>query len=232
MTTVLQIIDRSLEHIGIKAPGETTSAEDSAVGLDSLQALLDSFQLNGSAVVGLQELTFTPVAGAQTVTIGLTGCDITSEVPASISRSSFYRVGGQDFPLVFFDSFEQYAAQTSKAATGLHGACFYARSPSAGTLYLWPASDGSYALHLWAGLEVVTNQATLVLADTPTLPYGYRQWIEYALAAELCPTFTRPKALAMMMEQRAQRALNVVKRGNFTSQQLGPRSEFLGGPRF
>jgi hypothetical protein len=228
MTTVLQIIDRALEHIGIKAPGETTTADDAATGLSALQGVLDAFQLNGAAIVGLQQLApFTPAAGAQTVTIGPVDCDITAAVPAGINQSSFFRVAGVDQPLLAFHSFEQYAGQADKAAQGQPYAAFYARSPTVGTLYLSPAADGLYALHLWIALDVVTDQATLALADTLTLPYGYRMWLEYAVAAELCPTFTRPPMLAAMMERRAQLALNKVKRGNFVSHQLSPRPEFM-----
>ena len=228
MTTVLQIIDRALDHIGIRSPGETTTAEDAATGLSALQAVLDSFQLNGAAIVGLQQLDpFTPAAGAQTVTIGPEDCDITAAVPAGISQSSFYRVNGMDTPLLQFHSFEQYAGQSDKATTGLPCASFYMRTPTVGTLYLSPAADGAFALHLWIALEVVTDQATLALADTLVLPYGYRMWLEYAVAAELCPTFTRGPGLTQMMERRAQLALNKVKRGNFVSHQLSPRPEFM-----
>lgn len=228
MTTVLQVIDRALEHIGIRAPGETTSADDAATGLSALQAILDAHQLPGASIVGLQQLApFTPVTGAQTVTIGPVDCDITAAVPASINQASFFRVNGNDEPLLQFHSFEQYTGQASKTITGQPYATFYARTPTVGTLYLSPAADGLYALHLWISLEVVTNQATLALADTLTLPYGYRMWLEYAVAAELCPTFTRPLVLTQVMERRAQLALNRVKRGNFVSHQLLPRPEFM-----
>ena len=234
MTTVLQIIDRALEHIQIKAPGETTNAEDVDIGIRALSSLLDAYQLDNDAVVGLTELVYTPTGGQKTVTIGPAG-QIVASIPNDISRASFYRVNGIDVPLGWVENFEQYAHEAVKNAQGLPTECYYMRSPTAGTLYLWPAASGTYELHLWVNQEVVTGQTTLAAADSLTLPNGYQMSLEYALAAELCPAFTRPPAIVAMMEQRAQRALRRMKRGNFTSEQndtFGPhrRWSIFTGP--
>jgi hypothetical protein len=223
MTTVLQIIDRALEHIQIKAPGETTTADDADVGLRALTSLLDAAQLGPQNVIGLTELTFTPAAGAQTVTIGPTAVsppDIIATMPVRLDPSSFYRINDVDELLPLCDSFEEYTERCSKTVQGHPGVCFYMRGDDTGTLYLWPAADGTTELHLWVQREVITGQTDLALADTLKLPPGYRMWLEYAVATELCPAFNRPPAITGYVGQRANQAQRMLKRANFVSHQL------------
>lgn len=227
MTTVLQIIDRALEHIQIKAPGETTSAGDADAGLRALTSLLDSANLMPQAVIGLTELVFTPAAGAQTVTIGPTSDtppDIIASMPVRLEQASFYRVGDVDELLPLCPSFEEYTNRCTKTVQGHPDACYYMRGDEVGTLYLWPASDGSVELHLWVQREVITGQTDLALADVLTLPPGYRMWLEYAVASEVCATFNRPPLVAAFVERRAGMALAKVKRANFVSHQLDSRT--------
>lgn len=220
MTTALQIIDRALEHIQIKAPGETTSAEDADLALRALIALLDAWRTYPQAVIGLTELTFTPTSGAQTVTIGPFGADITARPPVRIEAPSFVRVAGVDSRLTSLQSFEEYTAEAVKGTTGKPCQFFYMRGVSVGTLYLMPAADGATALHLWVRQEVIDGQSTIALADTLTLPPGYQMALEYALAVELCMSFTRPMAVTQAVSAMAGRWLRALKRSNFVSHQL------------
>lgn len=225
MTTTLEIIDRALEHIGIKGAGEITSAEDADAGIRAMTSLLDALQADSLNVVGLTELTYTPPAGAQTVTIG-TGQNIVATAPVRISTASTYRVGGIDYPLPMADSFDEWTQIADKAMQSTPETCFYMRGPSIGTLYLGPASNGSYQLRLWVPQEVVTGQSTLALAGTLTLPAGYRAMLEYGVALELCPTFERPDNVTARMELRYSRALRRIKRINTKVPQLGMPYEF------
>lgn len=218
--TCLSIVNRALEHIQIKGAEESSGSPEADLALRSLSSFLDSMQAEPHAIVGLTELTFTPAAGAQTVTIGPSGCDITADVPVRISPASFVRNGGVDEPLIPLHSFDEYTRQGTKTVQSIPEHYFYRRAPDAGTLHLYPAADGNSTLHLWVPQEVVTGQTTLALASSLTLPSGYRYWLEYALAAEIGPTFEVPPALVMAMERRASNALRRIKRANATIPQL------------
>lgn len=225
--TCLSIVNRALEHIQIKGAEESSGSPEADLALRSLSSFLDAMQTEPHAIVGLTELTFTPAGGAQTVTIGPTGCDITADVPVRISPASFVRNGGVDEPLIPLHSFDQYTHQGSKDVQSIPEHFFYRREPTKGTLYLYPAADGNSELHMWVPQEVVTGQTALALASSLTLPSGYRYWLEYALAAEIAPTFEVPPALVGLMQQRATNALRRIKRANVTIPQL---STGLGRP--
>lgn len=213
MTTALQIIDRALEHLGIKGAGETTSAEDADAGLRALTSLLDALQSDRLDVVGLTELTYTPASGESQVTI-TSGGDINATMPAWLSDSSHYRIGSIDYPLPLKSAFDSYAAYPDKSSRGLPDVVCYMRSGSTGTLYIAPASDGNYQLRLWVPQEVITGQTTLALASSLAMPSGYRALLEYGVARELAITFERPDSVLARVEQRYKEALKRVKRAN------------------
>lgn len=227
MTTTLEIIDRALEHLGVKGAGEITSAEDADAGIRAMTSLLDALQSDRLNVIGLTELTFTPTAGAQTVTIGPSG-DIAATAPMSIDPASIYRVGSVDYPLPLSDAFSDWTEIAEKTQQGHPEVCHYMRGPTTGTLYLGPASDGTYQLRLWVPQEVVTGQSTLTLAGSLSLPPGYRTMLEYGVALELCPTFERPAAVVQNMEVRYSRALRRIKRANVSVPTLGMPYSFHG----
>ncbi len=220
MPTVLEIIDQALEHLEIKGAGETTSAEDSASCLRALVSFLDSLQLDPLAIIGLRELVFTPLAGAQSVTIGeILGTDIAARAPSGIHNSSFYRLNGLDTLLPLANESSQYTERSPKDLIGLPSLTLYERTPTVGTLRLWPASDGSYELHIKTALEIVTGQSDLAITDFLILPPGYQTMLEYGLASEVALRFNRDKKIPILTA-RFLRALKRIKRTNFQSPQI------------
>ena len=222
---VSKLIDRALEHIQVKGPGEITSAEDADICLRSLTSMLDAHQLEAHSTVGLTELVFTPPGSTGVVTIGPLTSDITAEVPVRIDSASYVRVDGLDTKLRLFDNLEQWTATTDKLLEGVPYCAYYSRTPGEGILMLAPLTDGTAELHLWVPQEVVAGQTVLAMADDLTLPNGYRQALEYGLAAEVGPSFEVPPALVGLMERRASHAWRKIKRANFRSLQITPMGE-------
>ena len=217
---VSDCIKRALEHIQVAALGQANEADEVDLCLRALASMLDAAQLDPMAVVGLQTLTFTPAAGAQTVTFG-DGQDIDMKMPVSLELSSVYRVNGVDVPIGFAPSFDEYAAQADKATQGTPQCCFYMRGNNeVGTLYLWPASDGSYQLRLQARQDVVAGYESLATGTQLTLPNGYRDWLEKSLAVEIGPTLHAPEAAYAKAVRAAGIAARRLKRANFVSHQL------------
>ncbi len=223
MTTVADIVNRAFEIIGVNAAGESTATADSNLAVNALVSLLDLWQLDPQSVVGLQELTYTPAAGAKTVTIGAAG-QIVSAMPARIEPSSFYRINGIDMPLAIADSFDEYAAIAAKSTQGPPSIAYLMRgNTEVGTLYLGPASDGTYELHLWVPQQNVQGFATLTSGTTLTLPNGYKKMLEDNLAEELLTSFSVPDVIGTKVMRAAARSRRKVKRGNFVSHQLQNR---------
>lgn len=216
------IVNRALEILNVFAPGMAApAAEDSDLGIRALKTLLDAFQLDPQAVIGLQEFVYTPTGGQQTITIGATGQIVTTRQPARIELSSFYRLNGVDRPVGIANSFEEYTAQANKSVQSLQPFIYYMRNDSdVGTIYLWPASNGSYELHLFASQEVVSGYNTLTLTSNLSLPNGYQKWLEDILAYDLCEDYSVPTEVMARLEKRASRASARLKRANFVSRQL------------
>jgi hypothetical protein len=223
MTTVADIAQRSCEILGVLAVGETLGTADTDICVRALSSLLDSWQLDPQAVVGLQELVYSPANGAQSVTIGASG-QIVSPMPARVELSSFYRLNGVDVPIGVANSYDEIAAQASKTVTGLPQIMYLMRgNANLSTLYLWPASNGNYELHLWVPQEDVAGFSTIISSTTLTLPNGYRKALEDCLAVELITSFSVPDVVASKVMHSAAMSLRKVKRGNFTSYQIQNR---------
>lgn len=219
MPTVLDIVDRSLELVKAKAAGQSSSGEDSNLGLRALISMLDSLQLDPHAILGLTELTYTPASGSQSVTIG-TGGNISTTMPSRIDRSSFIRVSGTDYPLHLLNTLEEYNHIASKGTEAVSWWAYWnARNTNLGTLYLYPAiNDGE--LHLWVDQPIVNGFASMTLATSLTLSYGYRHMLEYKLADLLTTDFGTDPLTAQRIKSEAAIALRRVKRANLRIPQL------------
>jgi len=216
------IVNRALEILNVYSPGMAApAAEDSDLGIRALKTLLDAYQLDPQAVIGLQEFVYTPTGGQQTITIGPGGQISATRQPTEIAQSSFYRQNGVDRPVGWANSFEEYTAQANKAVASLQPFIYYMRSNTdVGTIYLWPAASGTYELHLFAPQDVVGGYNSLTLTTSLTLPNGYQKWLEDLLAFDLCEDYSVPSDVMMRLEKRARAASKRLKRANFVSHQL------------
>lgn len=234
--TVRDICQRALEHCNVAQTGQPIEAEDADVCIRALASMLDAWQLDPQATVGLQMLTFTPTSGQQVVTFGddpENPQDISAKMPVSLELSSVYRVNDVDRPIGFANSMDEYAAQSVKSAQGFPRCCYYQRSNDGiGRLYLWPAATGTYELRLQARQDVVSGYESLRLSTTLTLPNGYRDALEKCLAEEVKLTFRVAPVVSAQIQQKAAAALRKLKRAGFVSHQIQNRVANYTGWRF
>lgn len=211
MATPNDLSKTALQHLGVIDAVETPSGEDAQLCLDRLKSLLDALQLDPQAVIGRQELTRTPAAGVQSFTIG-TGGDISSvKMPASID-AAFYRISGTDTP-VGIKPLDVYLAEASKTTRGQPDYIAYERSYGVGTVYIYPASDGTAELHMWVRRDVVSGYDSLTLTTSLTLPNGYQNLLEWCLADEVAPSYPQAPGIALV-HNKAAIAMRRVKRAN------------------
>lgn len=224
---VRNCVQRALEHLQVAQVGQPIEAEDADVCVRALTSMLDAWQLDPQATIGLQLLTFSPPSGRQTVTFGndpLNPQDINVKMPAALEFSSVYRQNNVDVPIGLASSFDEYAAQSSKSVQGFPTCCYYMRgNDGIGTLYLWPASNGIYELRLRARQDTVLGYESLTLSTDLTLPNGYRDALEKCLAEEVKLSFRVTPAVSIQVQQKAMAAKRLMKRGNFVSHQIQNR---------
>lgn len=212
MATALTLVTNAAVHMGIAEDGQTLGSSDSATLLDRLKSMLDAWQLDPQAIIGLQELTYTPGSGVKSFTIGPAGT-IVARQPVRIEPVSFYRVNSVDTPLGV-GSLDDYNAEPSKSVTGPPRYVAMVRGTDTATVYVYPAGDGASELHLWVQKDVVTNFDTLTLGTTVVLPNGYQTAIEWCLAQEAALDFHVPERRIVLINEYATRYARRLKRSN------------------
>ena len=220
MTTAQTIVSLALNQILNDDASQTPASSDLNLGLSTLQYLLDHLGLDPETTIGLQELTYTPTAGAQTVTIGATGNIVAAMPPYIDQSSSFQRLNGLDIPILWAANFDEYTRQPVKSNQGwLMKALYMPSNSNTGTLYLWPASNGS-ELHLFARTDMVSGYSSLTLSSTVTMGVGVQKVLIDILAAELLDSYNVPNPAYAQIKLKGYNSLRKFKRMNLRISQL------------
>jgi len=192
-----------MELIGALAGGETPTATDSQRVLRSLNSMLDSWSNERGFIYALTQETLA-LDGSQSYTIGEDGTpDFDTVRPLEIDPTTFVRSGNSDYPLTILTQ-DEYAAIQNKSFSGsLPDSLYYDPTYPNGTLYLFPAAQGSLHLSSWKPLSTFS-----LLTTALSMPPGYQRAIEYNLALEILPLFAlpEPSTLARLAKQ-ARRAI-------------------------
>lgn len=185
MTTATDIVKRSLRLARVLGAGETPSADELSDALLSLNAMLDSWQIQNLYVYSLDETTNALAPGTSALTIGPTGTMVMDPRPSNLAGSTYIRSNGQDYGLTMISEAE-YDAIVNKAVSGpwpSYGA--WVNAVPDGTLKLWPVANGSVTLVLKSWTRLPSFEA----GDVFTLPPGYERAIAYSLAEEIAPEY-------------------------------------------
>lgn len=224
MPTVSEVVTTSLQHLRVLGAGEVADSDDSEVCRAALVSMLDAWNLDPQAIVGLTELTYTPGGGLQSFTIGPSG-NVVAAQPARIV-SAFYRKSDVDYPLpvITVDEYTRGAlksTQTEACAIALN------RGYDTAEVYIYPAADGLSEFHLWVQRDVVSSFSTLALTTSMTLPNGLQNALEWNVAREVLNAFSVDPATEARVERNAQNALRRFKRANVRV----PELQMPGGAR-
>lgn len=211
VTNVLDLIEFSMQDCGYLDPGETLSAEDSSLGLATLNQMLALWQTENVNVYAQQVISFSPT-GAVSYSVG-TGADISTTRPTKID-AAYWRSNNVDYPITLVDTYQQYESIAEKTQTGEPLYAFYLPSYTNGTLYLFPqVSSGTVRLVT----QVVLPTENTLAADL-SLPPEYVLPIRLNLSLLLAGTYgapVRPTVAAM-----AANTLRALKRNNLRIQPL------------
>jgi hypothetical protein len=213
--TALQLIESAMSKINMLSAGETVSAEDGAIGLLRLNALIDSMENDNLFSYTTTDTTFTLPASTVSRTIG-PAQQINLTRPVKILAGSFSRLDNTDYPLTPVSEPEYNAIMLKSTVNSVAPAvCFYDGGTPTGTVYFWPAPSEAVEVHL------ITPEAGGSATDLTTsylFPPGYQRYIEYALAVELAPDFNTTASPMVMGAAANQKRL--LKRTNHRTPQL------------
>lgn len=177
--TVGDLINKSLQLIGVIAAGETPATEESNDALDVLNNIVASWNAQQIPLfsVSLQTVTLT---GAATYTLATR--------PRRIKTAQVVATNGATQAPALVDSVG-WASIPDKTRTGLFAESLYCdyAFPSA-TISLSPKpAGGTLEIYAYTPLTAFTG-----LTQTISLPDGYERALRYALAIDLAPEYGRP----------------------------------------
>jgi hypothetical protein len=221
MASALQLITRSLRLCGVAAAGETLPAEEAADGLTALNAMLDSWRIDGLLVYQIKEEAVQTLTGGQSLyTIG-SGGNFAIDRPVRIERA-FVRDGTSDYPIRVV-SVDTWSEIGDRQTTGyVPEILYYETAYPLGKIRLFPPPGSGYELYLytWQTLQSFANLTTDL-----ALPPGYENAIVFNLALQIAPEFgAEPSAHVI---NTANEALANIKRLNAANRPIIARSDVM-----
>jgi hypothetical protein len=184
MTTARDIIEAALRKIHVVGVGQSLSGSEAVDALQTLNAMLDSWSVQGNLVFAETIETFN-LTGAASYTIG-SGATFNTSRPVDIA-SAYVSSGDTDYPLDNYD-WSQYSNITDKSASGIPSIFYYNAGFPTATIYLYPVPSGvsTITLHSFKPLSSIANLNAEVV-----LPPSYERAMVYNLAVEIAPEYEK-----------------------------------------
>lgn len=180
MATALDLITRSMRLAGTIGKGEIPDADEAQDGLEALNAMLDSWQIERLFVYQIRAEQFTWDANDQTQTVG-SGGDFNTDLPTRIDDSCSFTIDSVDFPTKLIDV-DAWSAIPDKTTTSTWPWWIYPEYGAAlVTLYGYPipSANVTFNLRTWKRLQSFT-----ALTTDLALPPGNERAIAFSLAEE------------------------------------------------
>jgi hypothetical protein len=218
-TTGLQIIADALAEIGVLGAGETPTAEDAALGLRRLNAIVDDWNAERGMVMAdvITTRTIAPnvsphtlyvLEGSEAPIVGPTWTD--SDRPVDLLEVNLV-VGDVRYPLKVYKGIEQWATHTLPEMTSAMPCevSYVAGYPTC-SFYFWPVPTTAYTVEIYS--RIVLSAFTLALSVK--LAPGYQDAYMLTLAESLAPAFGQAARLSQMTVENAKKARARVWRAN------------------
>jgi len=202
MTTIRELVTRSLKLIEEVGAGETASSESAFDGLKSLITMIDSWSIQNKLVYTETRENFALTVGDNAYTIG-TGADFNTVRPIQIT-SAFITIAGADVPMDIIGS-AQYAEIQYKTMRGTPMQMYYDANYPQGNILLYPSPSQPMSLNLYSK-KPLTNFTSL--DDVLNMPSGYERAFIYNLAIEIAPEYGK-QASATVVQIAAESKLAV-----------------------
>lgn len=193
MTTASDLIQDSLEMLGIYAPGETVSATDTARALAALNILIDEFASQNLFIYQYIPLSFSAVVARPSYTVGQSAsATINTTRPKQIvygdAAATFTVAGPTATPMNVVSAIEYQALAGFTPANGVPDTLWYNPTYPLGTVTLLPspAVVGTVAFSVWEILQTFASAATAA-----NLSVGVQEVLTDVLAVKLKSYFSQ-----------------------------------------
>lgn len=216
LNTVGDLIDFSLRTSGILGVGQTAQAEDSYTGLDWLRTIMGQWKRKRWLVYVQQTVGVDVSTGAQSYTIGGTGCDFDAGGRVDHITAAVCRILGTqppnlvDLPLEIIMAHEDWARISVKTLETLPAYVFLDTGYPTGRVWFWPVPPaGMYGLYLICKAPLPTYVA---LTDPINLPDEYLEALIWSLCVRLQMSYglsARPDHVAALNQ-----AMNTLRMAN------------------
>jgi len=190
---VSNIITDAMSLIGATAIDETPTSSELALGLRTLNMMVDRWSTQRLMLRSTTPISFPLVAGQAVYTIGLSGAQITAAKPLKL-YSAFYRDSSSvDQPIDIIDVSDYNAMPDKSISTGPPEYVAYdpgaaQQTSNVGTLSLYLTPDQAYTLFLETDAYLTEFVA---VTDTVTFEPAYYEALVYNLAERLFRHFHR-----------------------------------------
>jgi hypothetical protein len=220
-TTVLNIVTTAMRKINALAVGETPTAAELQDGIQALNDVLETWNIENLSIYGSLPTTYTTIAGKNTYTMG-PGGDWDGIRPVAI-QAAYCSVNGVDFPVSEW-TLQEWMGQPIKATQQQITERFvFVNDAPLARVILWPTP--LYATTFTANYNQKLG-AVSSGSDVMTLAPGYVRALQYSVAVELQAEYGGPDVSAYAKATKA-----VIKRANRSLPVSGYDSLLVGGGR-
>lgn len=218
------LITRAHRLIGQVDPGSSCTSDELSIGLEAMNALLDSWRNDRLMCYAKRDESFPLVATTDSYTIGNGGTFNTTR-PVKIDAAYLAVDGTSTNVRILYE--KEFASIAYKASTSDRPDClWYSPGVPLGTIKVYPVPSAVATLHLmtWSPLEAFESTS-----DAVYLPPGWQEALASNLALRLAPEYEIEASSTVI--QMAREAKAGIKRVNNRPHKLRtdlPRSGRVG----
>lgn len=219
--SAIDLITTAMRKMGVLAVGEVPSADEATAGLQALNDVIETWNLENLSLVGSLPSVVSTVAGQSTYTIGIGG-NWNVDRPVHLS-GAYCTVNGVDFAIAPW-SLGEYLSEPVKSQRQIIIERFvYINDEPLGQVVLWPTP--MQAIPITLDYEQAISSVPTI-ATVMTLAPGYARALQYAVAVELQSEFGGQDLSAYARSTKA-----AIKRANRQPQISGFDSALMGPGR-
>ena len=220
MTTALDVIQDSLELLGVYGPGDEISDADAERSLSTLNDMLDIWSNESLACFDWITQTFTMIPGKFQYTIGPSSLnpDIVGQRPLRVSdapgASYLLDTNLNRYLMDTVDQLTWNVQTTAVANSDLPNILFYDPQFPLGVINIWPTPSSSWTCSFLSYLQLGDFAS---LATAFNLPPGYKRAITTNLCLSLKPYFASAQIDPLIIKEASETKASV-KRNNMRTQ--------------
>lgn len=212
MSTIRDVVTRSLKLIEEVGAGQEVTGEQATDGLASLITMVDGWSIQNKLVFTETRENFSLTVNDPDYTIG-SGGDFNTTVPIEIEAAFVRDASGNDTPLEIIGA-EEYANIPNKSQSGIPAKMYFDGNYPLATILIWPVPNQASSIYIYSK-KPLSNFSSL--DDVLSVPSGYERAFIYNLAIEIAPEYGKtPSPVVIKIAGESKKALESANSTNDT----------------